>query len=675
METVFSGIQPSGELHLGNYLGAVRNWVALQEPVPLLLLHRRLPRDHAAVRAGRDGGAGARDGDRPARLRRRSGARRRCSCSRRCPSTPSWPGCSRRWRRSASSERMTQFKDKSEHQPDNINAGLFTYPVLQAADILLYGATRVPVGEDQRQHLELAREIVRRFNARFGETFAEPQPLFSTTPKILGLDGQAKMSKSLGNTIALARARRRRSGTSCARPPPIRRASSAPIRARPRSATSTRCTSSSPTTQRQAEVHVGCTTAGIGCIDCKKMLFEGREGRSRAHPRARRGAARRSGARRRHPRARAPREARKVAVETMARVRARLGLAGARRMKRGRAAALLAGCALLAARRLRRPRRGPARGGGRVADRAPRAPAIAPPSTSASARARARASRPARVGAAHGRHAHAAPRGSGHRRLAAARLGAGRHAPAPPRRRRGRGRGLSPRPATARRSAPSGKARPGRSSSRFAEHVARAGVGVDGAWPPGAGADLVCSTSSMSVSASSMIDVLELGQPHARVGVGVAVARRAAALAHAALAREDALVDLLAARGGRRRGGRGAGPGGAPRRSRAPRQAQDLRGAAVTERQAAALELDQLQLVAALLLADGAASAPAHGARLGPARVAAPATPAAQLGHRGPADAARHCGPLDFDAHDSSRNPNRAGGKKTTVSGSPGRFE
>ena len=99
--------------------------------------------------------------------------------------------------------RMTQFKDKSEHHPDNINAGLFTYPVLQTADILLYGATRVPVGEDQRQHLELAREIVRRFNARFGDTFAEPQPLFSTTPKILGLDGQAKMSKSLGNTIAL----------------------------------------------------------------------------------------------------------------------------------------------------------------------------------------------------------------------------------------------------------------------------------------------------------------------------------------------------------------------------------------------------------------------------------------------------------------------------------------
>ena len=99
---------------------------------------------------------------------------------------------------------MTQFKDKVQHQPHNINLGLLAYPVLQAADILLYGATRVPVGEDQRQHLELAREIVRRFNARFGETFVEPQPLLSTTPKILGLDGQAKMSKSLGNTIALA---------------------------------------------------------------------------------------------------------------------------------------------------------------------------------------------------------------------------------------------------------------------------------------------------------------------------------------------------------------------------------------------------------------------------------------------------------------------------------------
>ena len=223
---------------------------------------------------------------------------------------------------------MTQFKDKSEHNPDNINAGLFTYPVLQAADILLYGATRVPVGEDQRQHLELAREIVRRFNARFGETFAEPQPLFSTTPKILGLDGQAKMSKSLGNTIALrepdaaiwdklrtaatdpARVKR----TDPGRPREVQHLHAAQVLLRRRSARPT--------------VRVGCTTAGIGCIDCKKMLFEGVKA-DLARIRARADALRADPAHVDAILARGAAEARAVAAETMARVRARLGLAGA----------------------------------------------------------------------------------------------------------------------------------------------------------------------------------------------------------------------------------------------------------------------------------------------------------------------------------------------------------
>src|SRR5262249_12842229 len=100
-------------------------------------------------------------------------------------------------------ERMTQYKDKAARQADNINAGLFDYPVLQAADILLYRATMVPVGQDQLQHLELPREIGRRSNATYGDTFAEPQALLSPTPKILGLDGAAKMSKTAGNTIGL----------------------------------------------------------------------------------------------------------------------------------------------------------------------------------------------------------------------------------------------------------------------------------------------------------------------------------------------------------------------------------------------------------------------------------------------------------------------------------------
>lgn len=99
--------------------------------------------------------------------------------------------------------RMTQFKEKSDHDRQNVNAGLFTYPVLQAADILVYKATVVPVGEDQRQHLELAREIARRFNNRFGDTFPEPEAKLSVAPRIMGLDGKAKMSKTLNNGIDL----------------------------------------------------------------------------------------------------------------------------------------------------------------------------------------------------------------------------------------------------------------------------------------------------------------------------------------------------------------------------------------------------------------------------------------------------------------------------------------
>ena len=102
-------------------------------------------------------------------------------------------------------ERMTQFKDKSQRF-ESIPAGLLNYPVLMAADILLYRADLVPVGEDQTQHLELTREIARKWNAEFGggeDWFPEPKPLLTEAKRIMGLDGQAKMSKSLGNTIGL----------------------------------------------------------------------------------------------------------------------------------------------------------------------------------------------------------------------------------------------------------------------------------------------------------------------------------------------------------------------------------------------------------------------------------------------------------------------------------------
>jgi tryptophanyl-tRNA synthetase len=98
-------------------------------------------------------------------------------------------------------ERTPTYKEKKANQPDDINHGLLTYPVLQAADIVIYKASLVPVGKDQAAHLELSREIVRAFNNRYGETFPEPQAVFTEAPVVLGTDGVRKMSKSIGNTI------------------------------------------------------------------------------------------------------------------------------------------------------------------------------------------------------------------------------------------------------------------------------------------------------------------------------------------------------------------------------------------------------------------------------------------------------------------------------------------
>jgi tryptophanyl-tRNA synthetase len=276
METVFSGIQPTGELHLGNYLGAVRSWVQMQDEFRCFFC---IVDFHAVTQPYEAA-------EMPGRIRDMAIDLVACGLDpARCTlflqsAVPQHTELA--WALSSVTPfgelgRMTQFKDRSERYPDSVNAGIFNYPVLQAADVLLYGATRVPVGEDQRQHLELAREIVRKWNARFGHTFEEPQPLFSSTPKILGLDGQAKMSKSLGNTISLRE------------PDPavwekLRTAATDPARVR-------RTDPGDPDVcniftlhkffsppERQAEVRVGCTTAGIGCIDCKKWLLEGIKG-------------------------------------------------------------------------------------------------------------------------------------------------------------------------------------------------------------------------------------------------------------------------------------------------------------------------------------------------------------------------------------------------------------
>jgi len=324
-EAIFSGIQPSGELHLGNYLGAVRNWVALQDkyrcffcvvdyhaitqPFEPAEMQRRV-RDMAAdlLACGID----------PARstLFVQSAVPEHTELA---------------WALSAVAPhgelgRMTQFKEKSEKNPDNINAGIFTYPVLQAADIIIYGATRVPVGEDQRQHLELAREIVRKWNARFGQTFAEPEALFSSTPKILGLDGQAKMSKSLGNTISLREddeAAWNKLRTAATDPARVRRTDPGD----PDKCNIFTLHKFFSSAERQAEVRVGCTTAGIGCIDCKKGLFEGIKA-DMNRIRARRDELLAAPETVDTILAEGARKARAVAADTMVRVRQRLGIAG-----------------------------------------------------------------------------------------------------------------------------------------------------------------------------------------------------------------------------------------------------------------------------------------------------------------------------------------------------------
>jgi len=169
--------------------------------------------------------------------------------------------------------RMTQFKDKSEQNKSNINAGLFTYPVLMAADILVYRAEIVPVGDDQVQHLELAREICRKFNARFGEIFPEPQPRLSRTPRILGLDGKAKMSKSLGNTIGMFDAPEvveKKLKGAFTDPLKLRRGDPG----RPEICnvfTMHRALSSLETV---ATVEQNCRSGALGCGDCKKLLSD-----------------------------------------------------------------------------------------------------------------------------------------------------------------------------------------------------------------------------------------------------------------------------------------------------------------------------------------------------------------------------------------------------------------
>src|SRR6478752_3039999 len=197
---IFSGIQPSGAPHLGNDLGAIRNYVKLQweyEAIYCIVDYHALTslHDPDALRVRTREMAASLlalglDPDRCILFVQSHRPEHTELAWLLATVTPvSWL------------ERTPTYKEKKLNQPDDVNHGLLTYPVLQAADIVIYKASLVPVGKDQAAHLELSREIVRAFNRRYGETFPEPEAVFTEAPTVLGTDGVRKMSKSVGNTI------------------------------------------------------------------------------------------------------------------------------------------------------------------------------------------------------------------------------------------------------------------------------------------------------------------------------------------------------------------------------------------------------------------------------------------------------------------------------------------
>ncbi len=329
MSRIFSGIQPSGTLHIGNYLGAVKNWAALQHTHESIFC---IVDYHAIIAVYEPADLRARTADMIVSLLAAGVDPSRCTLfvQSMVPEHTELAWIFNTLTPLGELERQTQFKDKASRE-ESVPAGLLNYPVLQAADILLYRADRVPVGEDQVQHLELSREISRKWNARFdagaGEGngyFPEPQPLLTPSRRIMGLDGKAKMSKSLGNTVGLLE------------PPDeiwakLRPAVTDPKRQR-------RTDPGTPEVCNIYQLHkafsppetvdhvaVQCSTAGWGCIDCKKVLHESMERelipiRSRAREVAANGALVKqmidAGAD----------HARKIAQETMREVKDRMGL-------------------------------------------------------------------------------------------------------------------------------------------------------------------------------------------------------------------------------------------------------------------------------------------------------------------------------------------------------------
>jgi tryptophanyl-tRNA synthetase len=269
---VFSGARPTGKQHIGNYLGAIQNYVKLQDEYECIYcivdIHALTTMEDTSQMQNNiremmlDWLAAGLDPQKSILFVQSHVPQVMELHTLLSMVTPlGWL------------LRVPTFKEKARQHPDNVNYGLVGYPVLQTADIVLYKANIVPVGEDQLPHLELAREIVRRFNTLFKPVFPEPQAKLTAYRTVLGLDGVNKMSKSLDNHIELAATpQETEKRLASAFTDPKRRYRKDPGHPE---VCNIYTLHGFYNVARLAEIEQQCRIAAIGCVDCKKLLAQG----------------------------------------------------------------------------------------------------------------------------------------------------------------------------------------------------------------------------------------------------------------------------------------------------------------------------------------------------------------------------------------------------------------
>lgn len=270
MKRIFSGIKPTGDLHIGNYLGAIRNWLKLQDEYECIYgivdnhamtvkYDAKLLEDKVVKVAANYLACGLDPEKSTLMIQSQVPAHTELTWTLNCLTPISWL------------HRVPTYKDKAKQNADNLNMGLLDYPVLMTADIILYKAEAVPVGDDQLPHLELAREILRKFNTSFGKTFPEPKGILSTGSRIKGLDGTEKMGKSLDNCIYLYEDKKQIMKK-------LSKAVTDPARVRKTDpGTPEKCNINSlhklfSDDEKLEEIYEGCTHGSIGCVKCKRWL-------------------------------------------------------------------------------------------------------------------------------------------------------------------------------------------------------------------------------------------------------------------------------------------------------------------------------------------------------------------------------------------------------------------